>query len=110
MNDIQKYKEINSKLEMLLLENKIKTLSFKEKVNGDTKIEIEWNDDIEENRKNEIEHIFGEIFIRMKVEMVIYDFQLMRIRVWDKSYVRNFIISKDNYNTLFKSFIKEFCL
>ena len=110
MNDIQKYKEINSKLEMLLLENKIKTLSFREEVNGDTKIEIEWNDNIEENRKNEMEHIFSEIFIRMKNEMVIYDFQSMRIRVWDKSYVRNFIINKENYNTLFKNFIKEFCL
>jgi len=110
MNDIQKYKEINSKLEMLLLENKIKTLSFREEVNGDTKIEIEWNDNIEENRKNEMEHIFSEIFIRMKIEMVIYDFQLMRIRAWDKSYVRNFIINKENYNTLFKNFIKEFCL
>ena len=110
MNDIQKYKEINSKLEMLLLENKIKTLSFREEVNGDTKIEIEWNDNIEENKKKEMEHIFSEIFIRMKIEMVIYDFQLMRIRAWDKSYVRNFIISKENYNTLFKNFIKEFCL
>lgn len=110
MNDIQKYKEINSKLETLLLENKIKTLSFREEVNGDTKIEIEWNDNIEENRKNEMEHIFSEIFIRMKIEMVIYDFQLMRIRAWDKSYVRNFIINKENYNTLFKNFIKEFCL
>lgn len=110
MNDIQKYKEINNKLETLLLENKIKTLSFREEVNGDTKIEIEWNDNIEENRKNEMEHIFSEIFIRMKNEMVIYDFQSMRIRVWDKSYVRNFIINKENYNTLFKNFIKEFCL
>ena len=44
------------------------------------------------------------------IEMVIYDFQLMRIRAWDKSYVRNFIINKENYNTLFKNFIKEFCL
>ena len=106
----KEYKKELENLETLLLENKIKTLSFREEVNGDTKIEIEWNDNIEENRKNEMEHIFSEIFIRMKIEMVIYDFQLMRIRAWDKSYVRNFIINKENYNTLFKNFIKEFCL
>ena len=96
MNEIQKYKEINKKLETLL--------------NGDTKIEIEWNGNVEKSQKDEIMNMLNKVFLRLKLDMVIYDFETMRIRVWDKNYIRKIIILEENYNTLFKDFIKEFCL
>ena len=110
MNEIQKYREINNKLETLLIEKKIKTLSFIEELNGDTKIEIEWNDNVEKKQKDEIVNMLNKVFLRLKLDMVIYDFETMRIRVWDKNYIRKIIILEENYNTLFKDFIKEFCL
>jgi len=110
MNEIQKYKEINKKLETLLKEKKIKTLSFIEELNGNTKIEIEWNVNIEKSQKDEMMNMLNKVFLRLKLDMVIYDFETMRIRVWDKNYIRKIIILEENYNTLFKDFIKEFCL
>ena len=110
MKEIQKYKEINKKLETLLKEKKIKTLSFIEELNGDTKIEIEWNGNVEKSQKDEIMNMLNKVFLRLKLDMVIYDFETMRIRVWDKNYIRKIIILEENYNTLFKDFIKEFCL
>lgn len=110
MNEIQNYKEINNKLETLLIEKKIKTLSFIEELNGDTKIEIEWNDNVEKSQKDEMMNMLNKVFLRLKLDMVIYDFETMRIRVWDKNYIRKIIILEENYNTLFKDFIKEFCL
>ena len=55
-------------------------------------------------------NMLNKVFLRLKHDMVIYDFGIMRIRVWDKSYIRKIIILEENYNTLFKDFIKEFCL
>lgn len=110
MNEIEKYKEINKKLETLLIEKKIKTLSFIEELNGDTKIEIEWNGNVEKSQKDEMMNMLNKVFLRLKLDMVIYDFETMRIRVWDKNYIRKIIILEENYNTLFKDFIKEFCL
>lgn len=110
MNEIEKYKEINKKLETLLTEKKIKTLSFIEELNGDTKIEIEWNGNVEKSQKDEMMNMLNKVFLRLKLDMVIYDFEIMRIRVWDKNYIRKIIILEENYNTLFKDFIKEFCL
>ena len=110
MNEIQNYREINKKLETLLIEKKIKTLSFIEELNGDTKIEIEWNGNVEKSQKNEMMNMLNKVFLRLKLDMVIYDFETMRIRVWDKNYIRKIIILEENYNTLFKDFIKEFCL
>ena len=110
MNEIQNYREINKKLETLLIEKKIKTLSFIEELNGDTKIEIEWNGNVEKSQKNEMMNMLNKVFLRLKLDMVIYDFETMRIRVWDKNYIRKIIILEENYSTLFKDFIKEFCL
>ena len=110
MNEIQNYREINKKLETLLIEKKIKTLSFIEELNGDTKIEIEWNGNVEKSQKDEIMNMLNKVFLRLKLDMVIYDFETMRIRVWYKNYIRKIIILEENYNTLFKDFIKEFCL
>ena len=110
MNEIQNYREINKKLETLLIEKKIKTLSFIEELNGDTKIEIEWNGNVEKSQKDEMMNMLNKVFLRLKLDMVIYDFEIKRIRVWDKSYIRKIIILEENYNTLFKDFIKEFCL
>jgi len=93
-----------------LAEKKIKTLSFIEELNGDTKIEIEWNGNVEKSQKDEMMNMLNKVFLRLKHDMVIYDFEIMRIRVWDKSYIRKIIILEENYNTLFKDFIKEFCL